>query len=64
LEDLEDGSVDTETESISGSSASGTTDLVDQHESGVHDYNVTITVIDGEGNSVSETKTVTGGDGV
>ncbi len=64
LEDLEDGSIDIETESISGSSASGTTDLVDQHESGVHDYNVTITVIDGEGNSVSETKTVTGGDGV
>ncbi|MFO7966849.1 MAG: Ig-like domain-containing protein [Archaeoglobaceae archaeon] len=65
LEDLDDGPVTTETEPISGSSASGNTKLKDKNPpEGVNDYEVTLTVSDGEGNSVSETKTVTGGDGV
>jgi len=52
----QNGTVDSASESVSGSSASGSTRLQDKKGSG--SYDVTLTVTDGAGNTTSQTKTV------
>ncbi|MFC4406387.1 S8 family serine peptidase [Haloarchaeobius iranensis] len=53
----QNGTADSASDSVSGSSASGSTRLQDKKGSG--SYDVTLTVIDAAGNTTSQTKTVT-----
>lgn len=60
LKDSGGNTIDTETESVSGSSASGTSEVKDKFAEGSgNEYDITLTITDEDGNSASETRTVT-----